>query len=233
MVKAKWGGDEFVMNINDNLNTSPFKEPFFKKLKCLFIGLPLLVVVIIGLSNSRWEDVLSNFLLSILFLVGVAPNIIKFFNPEMKFKNILDRFIDLNSEFDSLNFQVIMNYLGNVATISLCYTVLGYAQFKLDLAPVKYWPFISAPIVLVLLLMSSLCIIDFLYRSGLFVKRTKVFNFKNFIALKRTMLVLPIGLMAFSIQILFLNVGIDAINQYKPSHHAYADLQQNKINQRL
>ena len=203
------------MDVNGKDNKNPFKEPLFKKLKCLFIGLPLFVVVIIGLSNSRWEDVLSNFILSIVFLVGVVPNAIKFFNPEIEFKNTLDRFMDFSSEPASFNFQVVMNYLGNVATISLCYTVLGYAQYKLDLAPVKYWPFISALIVLVLLLMSSLSIIDFLHRSGLSEKDLNVPSLKNCKAVKRLMLALVIGLIAFSIQMLFLKLGIEAIGQFK------------------
>lgn len=187
----------------------PLKEPFIQQLKNLVLGLFLLVICLILLGNSEWEYFFTNFILSFFVSSITIPLLVKSNKPNLNYGQLLDRFMGFKKYEHRTGYSLLMGYLSNISTISLCYTVLGYTHFHLKLIPDWIWPFFSAPLVLFFLVLSSLSLIELLYHINLNVKLQDK---------KKLILIMAIGSAALLLQMLFLKVGVEAINQYKPNN---------------
>lgn len=207
MVKVEWRRDEFVMDENKNNDVeSVFDGSFIWRLGYVCASGLFGTFLYIAFSFSNWENLPLNYLLSVLALVTLIPLSIKAIFLDFKYGEFMSKFIEVNKTPDGFTYKVLIDFLGAAATISLCYTSLGFVRFSYPSLEVL-WPFILALCTVILITFSGINLIDLIIRLGMLTER-KINNL---------FLLIFIAALAFVIQYVFFEIGIEAVGVYKKS----------------
>lgn len=96
----------------------PLQDPYIQKIINVVIGFAFLAVIVTLIGINGWDEVVSNFILSFLFIAIPLPLLVKALNPAVDFEKYLRALVERSKVPDKTADGYLIEYLGAISTIS-------------------------------------------------------------------------------------------------------------------